>query len=169
MNVKWVYAASLAVLFVLAGATQIHGAKATTTRNFTLYGSFTQGWGFTASNITTPGPTIIVEQGDTVNLTLISQDGIGHLFFVGYTNATSPVSGDPQSPSFSGTINFQFNATTTVGTYMYRCAIHPSNMFGQFQVVATGTIPEFQPLIMLSLLIASTAVAVLAYGRKRRT
>jgi hypothetical protein len=39
-------------------------------------------------------------------------------------------------------------------------------MWGYFKVVPTGTIPEFQPLIMLTLLVAGTIVAVLAYKRK---
>jgi hypothetical protein len=41
-------------------------------------------------------------------------------------------------------------------------------MWGYFKVVPTGTIPEFQPLIMLSLLAVSAAVAALAYRRKRQ-
>ncbi len=167
MNVKWLFAAILAVLLVAVATTQIHNAKAATTRNFTLYGSNTQGWGSTAANITSPGPTIVVEQGDTVNLTLISE-GITHRFFVSYTNTSSPGSGDPQSSDFTGTVNFQFNASDTVGTYTYYCYYHPTVMWGYFQVVPTGTIPEFQPLIMLSLLVASTAVAALAYKRKRQ-
>ncbi len=169
MNMKWFFVAVLAVLLVAAVTTQIHNAKAATTRNFTLYGSFTQGgWGFTATNITSPGPTIVVEQGDTVNLTLISSDGITHRFFVSYTNASSPSSGDPQSGDFSSTANYSFNASNTVGTYKYYCYFHPNPMWGYFQVVPTGAIPEFQPLITLSLLVASTMVAALAYKRKRQ-
>jgi hypothetical protein len=64
-----------------------------TTRNFTLYGSFSRGWGFTATSISSPGPTIVVQQGDTVNLTLISADGVTHNFFVSYTNTSSPKPG----------------------------------------------------------------------------
>jgi plastocyanin len=169
MNMKWFFAAVLAVLLVAAVTTQIHNAKAATTRNFTLYGSFSQGWGFTATNITSPGSTIVVEQGDTVNLTLISNDGVTHRFFVSYTNASSPSLGDPQSGDFSSTANYSFNASNTVGTYKYYCYFHPNPMWGYFQVVPTGAIPEFQPLISLSLLVVSTMVAALAYKRKRQT
>ena len=169
MNMKWFFAAVLAVLLVAVVTTQIHNAEAATTRDFTLYGSFTQGWGFTATNISSPGPTIVVEQGDTVNLTLISNDGIiTHRFFVSYTNTSSPSSGDPQSADFSGTANYSFNASNTVGTYKYYCYFHPNSMWGYFQVLPTGAIPEFQPLIMLSLLVVSTTVAALAYKRKRQ-
>lgn len=168
MNVKWLFAAILAVLLVAVVSTQIHIAEAATTRNFTLYGSYTQGWGFSATNISSPGPTIAVEQGDTVNLTLISSDGIPHRFFVSYTNTSSPNLGDPQSGDFSSTAIYSFNASNTVGTYKYYCYFHPNPMWGYFQVVPTGAIPEFQPLIMLSLLVVGTTVAALAYKRKRQ-
>src|SRR5208337_2874229 len=166
MKTKWLLAITLAVFVAAsAAATQIQGARAATTRNFTLYGNYLEGWGFTASSITSPGPKIVVEQGDTVNLTLISEDGITHRFFVSYTNSSSSI--DNESSDFSGTINFQFVASSTVGTYTYYCYYHPMVMYGIFQIVPTGTIPEFQPLMLLSLLVASTAVAALVYRRKR--
>jgi len=166
---RWLFAAVLAVLLLAAVTAQIHNAKAATVRNFTLYGSYLHGWGFTAASISSPGPTIVVEQGDTVNLTLINNDGaFTHRFFVSYTNASSPNLGDPQSADFSGTVNFLFAASNTIGTYTYRCYYHPEVMWGYFQVVATGTIPEFQPLIMLSLLVVSATVAVLVHKRKRQ-
>jgi len=168
MKTKWLLALTLAVfLAASAAATQIQSARAATTRNFTLYGNYLEGWGFTASNITSPGPKIVVEQGDTVNLTLISEDGVTHRFFVSYTNSSTPSSGDPESSDFSNTTTYQFVATSTVGTYTYYCAHHPMEMYGTFQVVPTGAIPEFQPLMLLSLLVAITALAALVYRRKR--
>jgi hypothetical protein len=167
MKAKLLLATIMAVFLAASVATtQIHYTKAATTRNITLYGSYAQGWSFTTS-ITNHGPLIVVEQGDTVNLTLISEDsGIQHKFFVSYANASLPNSTDPQS-SFTTTAYYQFVASNTVGTFKYGCANHPTVMWGYFQVVPTGTIPEFQPLIMLSLLVASTAVAALVYRRKR--
>lgn len=140
---------------------QVHYTDAATTRYFTLYGAAAQDWGFTNTSITSPGPTITVEQGDTVNLTLISHDGLSHLFFVSYTNASSPSSGDPESAVFSSTTNFQFVATDTIGTYTYHCLFHPTVMYGYFKVVQTGGIPEFQPLAMLMLLVLSTCIVAL--------
>jgi plastocyanin len=150
------------------GGLQIRDVKASTTWNFTLYGSATLGWGFTSASMSSPGPKIVVDQGDTVNLTLISSDGVNHEFFVSYTNASSPSSGDPESPEFSGTVNYQFVASNTTGTYEYRCAFHPDVMWGYFQIVQTGAIPEFQPVTMMLLLVASTIFAALIYKRKRR-
>ena len=172
MRAKWLLATILVVfLAAFMATTQIHSAKAATTRYFTLYGSYNQGWGFNASSITSPGPTIVVEQSDTVNLTLINNDGIyanPHRFFLSYTNASSANSTEPQSSDFTTTVSYQFVATSTVGTYTYGCIYHYSIMKGYFQVVPTGTIPEFQPLIMLSVLVASSAVAALVYRRKRQ-
>lgn len=109
--------------------------------NISLFGSASQGWGFTPSSISSPGPTIIVVQGDLVNLTLTSQDGLPHRFFVDYNGNGVLDSDEPASPVFSGTINYQFNATTS-GTFTYYCQIHPGVMFGTFKVNAVATGPD---------------------------
>jgi plastocyanin len=169
VKIKWFFATVLTIFFVAFVTTQVLKAGAATTRNFTLYGSYVQGgWGLTSNNITSPGPTIVVEQGDTVNLTLISNDQVPHHFFVSYTNATTIGTGDPQSPDFSGTVYYSFNATNAVGTYTYRCYYHPTMMWGYFRVVPTGTIPEFQPLAILSLSIVGIGIATLARKRRRQ-
>lgn len=169
LKIKGVFATALTIFFIVFVTTQVHEAGAAATRKFTLYGSFQGGWGFTSTNITSPGPTIMVEQGDTVNLTLISNDeGVTHRFFVSYTNSTTLGAGDPQSPDFSSTVNYSFNATNTVGTYTYRCYYHPTLMWGYFRVVPTGTIPEFQPLAMLSLSIVCIGIAALARKKRRQ-
>ena len=159
----------MTIFFVAFVTTQVLTADAVTIRNFALYGSYQGGWGFTSSNITSPGPTITVEQGDTVNLTLTSNDQITHRFFVSYTNGTAPGTGDPQSSDFSGTTIYSFNATNTVGTYTYHCYYHPSLMWGYFRVVPSGSIPEFQPLALLLLSIMSIGIATLARKRSRQT
>jgi hypothetical protein len=157
----------LLALGISTASTKSFISYGATARDFTLYGSASGGWGFTATSISSPGPTIVVEQGDTVNLTLISNDEITHRFFVSYTNSSSPSAGDPESDDFSGTISFQFVATTTIGTYKYYCFYHPVVMWGYFQVVQSGTIPEFQPLTMLLLLATITVVTVLFRRRHR--
>lgn len=168
MKINLFFATVLTIFFVALVTTQVLNAGAATTRNFTLYGSYQGGWGFTSSNITSPGPTIVVEQGDTVNLTLISNDqGVTHRFFVSYANDTTPGTGDPQSTDFSGTMNYSFNTTDTVGTYTYRCYYHPTLMWGYFRVVPSGSIPEFQPLAMLLLSIVAIGIATLARKRRR--
>jgi len=168
MSAKWFLITLVAILLFAAATGRILDVKAATTRSFTLYGSFNGGWGFTSDGITSPGPTIVVEQGDTVNLTLISNDGVTHRFFVSYTNSSSWSSGDPESQGFSATLNYQFVATDTIGTYQYHCAFHPDMMWGYFRVAAAGTIPEFPSLIAPLLLAAGTIIAAVAYKRKRQ-
>jgi plastocyanin len=167
MNAKWTFAVAV-ILLTTAVFVQVLDTEAATTRNFRLYGAAAQGWGFTNTSIHSPGPTITVEQGDTVNLTLISYDGLAHQFFVSYTNSSSPSSGDPESAVFSSTTNFQFVATNTIGTYTYRCVFHPAVMYGSFRVVPTGSIPEFQGLAMLILLFLSTGIVALVRRKTRQ-
>jgi FtsP/CotA-like multicopper oxidase with cupredoxin domain len=168
MNAKWAFIAIAAILLATAVFMQAQNTEAATTRNFTLYGAAAQGWGFTNTSITSPGPTITVEKGDTVNLTLISYDGVDHQFFVSYTNSSSPSSSDPESVVFSGTTIFTFVATNTTGTYTYRCYFHPSVMYGYFTVVQTGAIPEFQPFAMLTFLFLGTGIVALVRRKTRQ-
>lgn len=106
--------------------------------DYSLFGSASNGWGFTADSMTVPGPALTVALGDVVNLTLTSQDGATHRFFVDYNGNHLIDAGEPASPPFSGTINYQFNATTA-GAFTYFCAFHPYAMHGAFVVVSTAT------------------------------
>ena len=101
-----------------------------------LFGSATAGWGLTEDNITSPGPTITVEAGSLVNLTLTSADAITHNFFVDYNGDTNPSEGEPKVPDFqTTTINYQFEATIT-GNFTYYCQYHKGIMHGTFKVQA---------------------------------
>jgi len=147
----------------LSAASTAPRVNAATVRHFSLFGEFFAGW-----NGTNPGPTITVEQGDTVNMTLWSADGILHIFSVSYQNVTFLQAGDPESPSFGSTpIVFTFVATTTVGTYLYYCVIHTTAMEGLFKVVPTGSIPEFAAVLVLPLFMALTLIAAVLFKRKR--
>ena len=150
------------VLITLAGilmvSAKVEPAKAAT-RNFTLYGSFLQGWGFTPSSMTSPGPAISVDQGDLVNLTLVSQDGASHQFLVDYNGNGFFDIGEPISGFFSTTIVFQFTADTN-GTFTYYCTVHPSIMHGGFTVV-----PELSPAAILAVFITATLLVSIALRR----
>ena len=152
-------------LFILTGilviSTRVEKAKAVT-RNFTLYGSSTQGWGFSPSSIASPGPAISVDQGDLVNLTLVSQDGFSHQFLVDYDGDGAFDSGEPLSSFFSNTIVFQFTANTN-GTFTYYCTVHPLVMRGGFTVV-----PEFSPTAVMAAFIIVTLLVSIAL-RKAKT
>jgi plastocyanin len=150
----------VAILLVMEVAVvKVDKVKAVT-RNITLYGEATLGWGFTSTSITSPGPQLSFDLGDVVNMTLISQDGLPHLLFIDYNGNKSPDLGEPKSPQFTGTINYQFIVNQT-GAYTYYCYIHPLVMFGN-----TSIVPEFPTLLIVPLFMTATLVAVIAYRRR---
>jgi len=98
-----------------------------------LWGSAIEGWGVTEDNMTSPGPTITVNQGDIVSLTLTSHDGLMHNFFVDYDGDMSPSLGEPKSLDFTTTIDFVF-MPSTLGGFTYYCQYHKITMYGTFMV-----------------------------------
>jgi plastocyanin len=130
--------------------------------SFTLFGSASSGWGFTKGGMSSPGPTISVLQGDIVNLTLTSADGLTHRFFVDYNGNGIPDPGEPASAPFASTTGFQFNASVA-GTFRYYCAFHPGVMSGTFAVQTAGSqapAVNFGNFGLLALLLVGGAVAV---------
>jgi len=164
---KIILATIIALLIGMSAASiRIQEARAATTVNITLYGSAFYGWGLTSTSITSPGPTITINQYDYLNLTLISQDGIQHQFFVDYNNNGVLDAGEPHSSPFTSTTVFGFNATTS-GTFTYRCAAHPSIMYGTLKVQQAVT--EFSPSLILPLFIVATIAATVAIRMKSST
>ncbi len=107
--------------------------------SFTLYGSAASGWGLGANNTTNPGPHLSLQYGDTVQLTLISLDGasVNHNWFVDYDNSSSPNGGEPSSPTFTQGNSIVWNFTANrLGTFVYRCEVHPSGMMGLITIAA---------------------------------
>jgi plastocyanin len=153
----------VAMLIVgVLGAAVVPKAKAATV-NLHLYGNATVGWGFSPGTMSHPGPLIEVHDGDLVNLTLTSQDGLPHQFFVDYNgNGLPNPPAEPESPQFTGTIVYSFTANT-VGNVTYYCAIHPSIMNGPFHVLPG--IPEFPALLFLPIFMMLTLLAVVLLKR----
>ncbi len=109
------------------------------TVNYTLFGSAFSGWGFGQNNTTNPGPHLFVTYGDTVQLTLISTDGaaVKHNWFIDYDNNSAPNGAEPSSPTFSAGSAIVWNFTADrIGTYVYRCEVHPSGMTGLITISA---------------------------------
>ncbi len=120
------------------------GARAAPTRSFVLYGDSLDGWGFTKTTITNPGPTLIVNAGDTVSLELFSNDSVTHTWFIDYNNNTAqdtgePTSGDIKSPTVPTWFNFTADPAH-VGTWTYRCAVHPEAMHGLIEILPAANI-----------------------------
>jgi hypothetical protein len=151
-------------------AVRVESVRAATV-DITLYGSAggitsspPYGWGNSSSTITEPGPTLTVSQYDFVSLTLFSQDGLGHEFFVDYNNNSLVDPGEPVSPSFSTSIVFGFNATRA-GVFTYLCRFYPSIMHGTF--VVTPAVPEYSNAVIVSLFTITTLVLLVTHSRRR--
>ncbi len=92
------------------------------------------GWGFTSSTVSSPGPDITVQPGETLDPIITSGDGITHNWGVDYNGNGFPDSGEPLSNNTSTSTSFTFTATTTPGVYTYWCFIHKGPMNGRFIV-----------------------------------
>jgi len=115
--------------------------------HYVLWGHAGEGWGFDANNVSEPGPTLIVQQGVEITLTLYSKDGIDHTWFIDYNNDSLVNSEEQESPRFTGgsPINYTFVADRA-GTFTYRCGIHPRKMTGTIIVLGSGGGPVNQGL-----------------------
>src|SRR5207249_1511396 len=107
---------------------------------FELYGHTTRGWGEEniTTAITTPGPTLTVNQSDNVILDLTSADGEVHSWFIDLNNDRLQQSTEPHSSDFTGSTRYTFQVTLAPGNYTYRCQYHPTVMFGTFTVRSSG-------------------------------
>src|SRR5437867_2721112 len=110
--------------------------------SFTLFGRVVApaGWGFTSSSVTTPGPDIRVQPGETVDANITSGDRAPHNWGVDYNGNGTIDSGEPLSTTTTASTSFTFTATTTPGVYTYWCFVHKGSMHGRFIVEQ----PDFQ-------------------------
>lgn len=116
------------------------------THTFALYGAVTEGWGFGPNNITNPGPSLTVTVGDAVHLQLFSNDSGTHTWFIDFDGSSTVNTGELDSGTFSSrTVPVWFNFTVSsahVGTFTYRCSIHPSSMTGSITIQAAPPPPD---------------------------
>ena len=110
----------------------------------TLYGSFSApaGWGWAATNITEPGPTLTVQQGDVITFHLYAHDApTGHILVIDLNNNQIQDGTDQASASFSSAstaTDFTFTASTA-GTFNYFCGVHGyAAQHGSLVVQPTG-------------------------------
>jgi len=110
-------------------------------RNYTLYGSASGGWGSSNATLTNPGPTLVVDQGANVTLTLFATDGEPHNWFIDFNNNSRVDANEPSSPDFNipGSENITWSFTAVrAGVYTYRCRYHLSTMTGIIVVRGSG-------------------------------
>lgn len=115
-------------------------------------------------NTTSPGPTITVNQGDSVVITVQDNDNqfSPHTFTITQAPYTSVDTGT-MSPGQVKTLA-TFTASTS-GSFHYQCNFHPTTMLGTF--VVNKAAPALTPAGLLALLSTITA-AVFITVRKRR-
>lgn len=114
-----------------------------------LYARFDspRGWSTSPGAEAEPGPTIVVDVGDNVTLSLTSEDGRPHVFWVDYDDGSGAYPDidpdEPRSPAFSTTaVTYTFMARRE-GRFTYYCALHYPAMFGTF-------VARAPPVIILS-------------------
>src|SRR6266542_4210757 len=95
--------AAIVVMVTVLASALVSGAglgpAPRTAVTITLYGDTHQGWGFTDTTITTPGPTIKVNQSDAVTINLSSGGG-KHIWCADSNGNGQPDAGEPISPDF---------------------------------------------------------------------
>ena len=123
---RWTVIAAVAVLLILVGLASLLSAPARGA-SFTLYGSAGQGWGLTPTTIASPGPTLVVTQGERVDLLLFAADGATHTWCIDYNGDNACSVGENESGQFSSStvaMPFTFWPTGAPGVYNYVCGIH---------------------------------------------
>lgn len=138
---------------------------AATTKTFNIYQNGSSGCSVVTNcfNGTSAGPNIIVNQGDSVSITVHNNDTIAHTF----TITTAPyTSVDTGQMSPSQVVTKTFTASTAGQNFHYECSNHPNTMLGTLKVNAVSSSP-ISPSILLALL-GTTTAAVFITTRKRR-
>src|SRR5438093_9683642 len=144
------------------GAMSSIGPRPSKAAPITLYASFTApaGWGQGPNNITEPGPTLTVQQGDAVTFQLFANDSTTHQLIIDVDNSHSNTSGDGWSYPFSSkttAATFTYTANTA-GTFAYFCNIHGYNIQRGTFVVNAAPAPAGDNTLLI---VGDVSVAVL--------
>ena len=115
-------------------------------------------------NDTSPGPTMTVVSGVTVNLHLNATDFLSHNWYIDINNNSQPDPNEISSPVFSPSpkaLLFTFTPIIgqnipSAGNWTYKCQYHPSSMYGTIRVI--------QPNFSMSVSPASLATSVRTMG-----
>ena len=134
---RWLFAGAIALAaVVLLAASVIPGVTNTSTTpnvNITLYegavSSNLYGFGYSANNLVSPGPTLTFKVGDIVNVTVTDVGQLPHNWAIVSTNQTSaPVQFNAQirsasSPLQHGESGSVVFTVTKAGDYYYICQV----------------------------------------------
>src|SRR6266566_590626 len=92
---------------------------------------------------TSPGPTITVVSGETVNLLLNATDFLSHNWYIDANNNSQPDPNEISSQDFSPNTKTQLFTFTPIigqnipsaGNWTYKCRYHPYSMYGTIRVI----------------------------------
>ena len=168
---------SMSLVCALLASTLSATPAAAADVRFTLYGSQADGWGFTNSSLSWPGPHLTVDEGDNVTFNLTSSDGLTHNWYIDYNGNANDDGNEPDSDDFSESVEWNFTASQN-GTYAYRSRFGADEprMWGLITVRAAGSstpplTPGANTLILvgaaIAIFLAVIAVAVVM-GRRRQ-
>lgn len=135
------------------------------TNDSILLNGYITGWNAT----TNKNPTITVQEGDQVTLSLKSQDGATHQFLLdgdndGVSDQADCPTTDPCSATFSTAtgIIYRFPVNLAPGTYTYYCTVHPTTMLGSFVVTPSTVGGAVLPVDRLALVLPFATIALVA-------
>jgi uncharacterized cupredoxin-like copper-binding protein len=174
------------MITICASSVLVGTIQAQSTVDITLYAgpvssgaADTYGFGYTADNITSPGPTLTLHDGDTVTVTLHNVDKtLSHSFAVTTgksDSATVLFNSETNLGTFvapGATATVTFTVTDNVGSYYYMCEV-PGHvdlgMWGQCNIEAA--VPEFSLLFtpILALMIAGALAVCLKHSKTKIT
>lgn len=170
---------AVALACTLLASTMVATPAAAGTPTITLFGSRSAGWGLNSTSLTSPGPPLIVDQGDNVTLMLNATDGRTHTWYIDYNNDSTRNTGEPLSPSFPAggaggpALKWNFTADKN-GTFRYRSTRGQDGaMWGNITIRPAGgsTFMGLNTSVLILIGVGVAAVVVLAVAARswRRT
>ena len=166
----------VSILAMEAVQAQSQGTSLTLYAGSITSGSGTYGYGNSANDIVSPGPTLNLQVGTTYTMTVNNVGNIPHSWEIVSTKAVSdsPLFGagidisNYISPGSSGTVTFTPDQT---GNFYYVCTVPGHITLGMWgNVVVSSSVPEFSSattVIVISLAL-TTIVAFLFVRSKRK-
>jgi uncharacterized cupredoxin-like copper-binding protein len=173
------------MITILASSVTVGTIRAQSTVDIILYAgpvssgaADTYGFGKTANNITSPGPTLTLHDGDTVTVTLHNVGStLSHSFAVTAAKSDSEMvlfdseinPGTYVPPGSTGSVTF--TVSDNVGDYYYICKVPGHVDFGMWgQCNIEAAIPEFPTVLLpIFLMLISTCFAILLWHTKSKS
>jgi uncharacterized cupredoxin-like copper-binding protein len=158
------------LLFLLSPFVLVATVQAQSTSNVTLYAgeinSGQYGFGNSTTTLTSPGPTLTFNSGQTVTVTLHNSGQNPHNFAIVSTKSSTGTVlwssaiqsvNNPVSPGSSGSVTFTVGDP---GNYYYICQVDGHVALGMWgNVVVQAAVPEFPtPLLVIFAAIAITGM-----------